>query len=146
MVNPCRPIRAGFASLLDGAASNDAEVHSSSAHKEPITAGAEEQATPAMSPPKSMVHTDATIKDVQDKVKHLMKMAEVRQRCRLHTSGFEHVGLTPRFESAWFQLLESEVLSSHWFQMLTCTPTPRSCCRPARRTKAREEAGAREGR
>ena len=32
---------------------------------------------------------------------------------------------TPCVESAQFQLLESTSLSSHWFQMSTCTPTPR---------------------
>ena len=32
----------------------------------------------------------------------------------------EHIGLTPRVESARFQLLESTVISSHWFQMSTC--------------------------
>ena len=34
-----------------------------------------------------------------------------------------HIILTPRVESTWFQILESTVLSSHWFQIPTCTPT-----------------------
>ena len=34
------------------------------------------------------------------------------------------ISLTPHVESALvFQLLESAPLSSHWFQMSTCTPT-----------------------
>ena len=41
-------------------------------------------------------------------------------RCRLTFS------LTPRVESAWFQLLERTSLSSRWFQIdSTCTPTTR---------------------
>ena len=34
----------------------------------------------------------------------------------------EHTRLTPRVETARFQLLESASLSSPWFQMSTCTP------------------------
>ena len=34
----------------------------------------------------------------------------------------EHISLTPRVESAWFQLVESKVLSTFWFQL--CQPAP----------------------
>ena len=39
------------------------------------------------------------------------------RRCRL-----THIGLTPRVETEWFQLLETAFLSSHWFETST-SPT-----------------------
>ena len=45
---------------------------------------------------------------------------------------FDIIMLPPRVESAWFQLLESTVLSSHWFQTSTCIPTPRMSAWSAR--------------
>ena len=40
---------------------------------------------------------------------------------------FEPPRLNPLVESARLQLLESTPLSSRWFQIPTCTPTPRRC-------------------
>ena len=57
----------------------------------------------------------------------LVALAEVR-RCRLTSA-------SPRVESPWFHLLESTVLSSHWFQTSTRTPTPRRV--PPRRARMR---------
>ena len=55
------------------------------------------------------------------------------RRCKLNTSA------SPRVESAWFQLLQSEALSSPWFQLPTCTPTSRrSSSRSASRVPPRE--------